>query len=567
MNTINQNNLNNQTILKKSFNIFKSIIKYILLFGFFINILSLSIPLFSMQVFDRVLSTHNTNTLFMLTILIFFSLLLLFFINISRSIAINNASNWLYNSLSSHAISNSILLSLESKNITGSQQIRDLQSLKIFLNSFSLISIMDLPWAIIFIFALFTIHCKFGYMSLYSSFLLIIIGLLSDRLNYKLLKRNNELFIFNLNQLDQATRNSESIESMGMRNYIISSWSKTNVIFQKIQNVVNFRQLIFIELIKFIRLIVQVLIISIGAYLVIIGEISPGSIIAGSSLINRALIPFESTINSLKNSVLFFQSFDRLNKSFIYCNSLTKKSFLKFYSGSFEFQNVYYGLAKNIQYTLKAINILINSGTILGIIGNSGSGKTTFIKLLLGILNPNLGSIILDGHNLNNLDKIVLGKDIGYLSQNVELFSGTIKDNIARMNDNPNHNDVILAAQIAGVHNIIINLPNGYNYNIGTDGSMLSGGQKQRIALARAFYGNPKLIILDEPNSCLDSDGENALIKSLLIARERKATVVIISHKLNIIKLVDKIILLKNGAIVMFGDKDFILNKINMYNY
>ncbi|RST62065.1 type I secretion system permease/ATPase, partial [Candidatus Aquarickettsia rohweri] len=487
-----QNNFNNEipnNPLKEALLSCKVMIKFVLLFGCLINLLMLSTPLFSMQVLDRVLGSQNTNTLLMLTLVIILALSLLGIIQAARAFAMNKMGSWLENKLSETVFSNSIKLSLESKAMANSQQLRDLQTVKTFLTSPGLISIMDMPWAIIFIIVLFILHTSIGFLALIAGTVLIVFGIIADRSTKPLIEMNNENFIKSMRQVDQSTRNAEVIEVMGMKDNIISSWQKMNQEVQKTQNLVTKRQAIFMEITKFFRLVIQISVTALGAYLVIQGQITSGTIIASSSLVGRALAPFEAAINSWKGFVTCRKSYERLTKSFTRYKNDSDKMSLPHPEGEIDVENVYFAPPGIPKHILKGINFSLKKGEVLAIIGPSASGKTTLAKLLVGIANPSIGTVRIDGASLKDWKKEELGPHVGYLPQDVELFSGTVKENIARMHSDTHYEDVVVAAQLAGVHDMILQLPQGYDSSVGLDGSMLSGGQKQRIGLARTFYG------------------------------------------------------------------------------
>ena len=551
-----------QTPLKKALFSCRIMVKYALLFGCLVNLLMLSTPLFSMQVLDRVLGSQNTNTLLMLVLVIILALALLGLIQAARSFAMNKMANWLENRLSETVFSNSIRLSLESKAMANSQQLRDLQTVKTFLTSPGLISIMDMPWAIIFIIVLFILHTYLGALSVIASTVLVIFGLIADRATKPLIEINNENFIKSMRQVDQSTRNAEVIEVMGMKKNIIASWQNMNQDVQKTQNLVTKRQSIFMEVTKFFRLIIQISVTAVGALLVIRGEITSGTIIASSSLVGRALAPFEAAINSWKGFVTCRKSYERLAKSFTRYSNEGGKMSLPEPEGIIEVENVYFAPAGMQKHILKGIGFSLNKGEVLAIIGPSASGKTTLAKLLVGIANPNIGTVRIDGASLKDWKKEELGPHLGYLPQDVELFSGTVKENIARMEADPNSQDVVIAAQLAGVHDMVLQLSQGYDTNVGFDGSMLSGGQKQRIGLARAFYGSPKFIVLDEPNASLDTQGEDALMMAISVAKEKGITTIIISHKTSVLDIVDKVLVMKDGMLASFGPKKEVMEKL-----
>lgn len=558
----NSNNDIPDNPLKEALLSCKVMVKFVLLFGCLINLLMLSTPLFSMQVLDRVLSSQNTDTLLMLTLVIILALSLLGLIQAARAFAMNKMGAWLEDKLSEVVFSNSIRLALESKAMANSQQLRDLQTVKTFLTSPGLISIMDMPWAIIFIIVLFILHTSIGFLALISGVVLIIFGIIADRSTKPLIEMNNENFIKSMRQVDQSTRNAEVIEVMGMKNNIIASWQKMNQDVQKTQNLVTKRQAVFMEITKFFRLVIQISVTALGAYLVIQGQITSGTIIASSSLVGRALAPFEAAINSWKGFVTCRKSYERLTKSFNRYSNDSDRMSLPEPEGAIEAENIYFAPPGVPKHILKGINFSLNKGEVLAIIGPSGSGKTTLAKLLVGISNPSIGAVRIDGASLKDWKKEELGPHLGYLPQDVELFSGTVKENIARMHSDPHYEDVVVAAQLAGVHDMILQLPQGYDSNVGQDGSMLSGGQKQRIGLARTFYGNPKLIVLDEPNSSLDTQGEEALMTAIAVAKEKGITTVIISHKTSILSIVDKILVMKDGMVASFGPKKEVMAKL-----
>ena len=553
---------NQQTPLREALFSCRVMVKFVLLFGCLVNLLMLSTPLFSMQVLDRVLSSQNTNTLLMLTLVIILALALLGLIQAARSFAMNKMGTWLEDRLSETVLSNSIKLALESKAMANSQQLRDLQTVKTFLTSPGLISIMDMPWAIIFIIVLFILHTYIGFLSIIAGTVLVIFGLIADRATKPLIEMNNENFIKSMRQVDQSTRNAEVIEVMGMKKNIIASWQNLNQEVQKTQNLVTKRQSIFMEITKFFRLIIQISVTALGAYLVIQGQITSGTIIASSSLVGRALAPFEAAINSWKGFVTCRKSYERLTKSFNRYKDDSNIMSLPEPEGVIEVENVYFAPMGMQKHILKGIGFSLGKGEVLAIIGPSASGKTTLAKLLVGISNPSIGTVRIDGASLKDWKKEELGPHVGYLPQDVELFSGTVKENIARMDANPNSDNVVVAAQLAGVHDMILQLSQGYDTNIGLDGSMLSGGQKQRVGLARAFYGEPKFIVLDEPNSSLDTQGEEALMTAISVAKEKGITTIIISHKTSILDIVDKILVMKDGMVASFGPKKEVMEKL-----
>lgn len=538
-------------------------IKYALVFGCLVNILMLATPLYSMQVLDRVISSSNTDTLLLLTIVISFALLLLSLIQVARSFAMNQMGSWFEKELSSKLFANAIKTALIARASGGSQQLRDLQAVKTFLTSPSLISILDIPWAIIFVAVLFMIHFYMGIMTVIGGIILLALAILSDKLTKPLHDSSNEHFISSMRQVDQATRNAEVVSVMGLLPQIDSTWQKINKKVQGAQNLVSGRQNILSELTKFIRLVLQILVTGLGAYLVLKGEMSVGAIIACSSISGRALAPFEQAIMSWKGFLTCRQSYNRLNDTIDKYYSEEVRMSLPEPEGNLSAENLSYAPPNSGKSIVKGVSFSLESGEILAIIGPSGSGKTTLAKLLVGAYTPSLGTMRIDNANLMDWNRDELGKYLGYLPQDVELFGGTIRENIGRMDKNADPEEVVRAAKLAGVHDMIQQLPKGYDTEIGFDGSTLSGGQRQRVGLARAFFGDPKLLVLDEPNANLDAFGELALSNAISRAKEKKITTIIISHRTSILTLVDKILVMKDGELAIFGERSEVMHKMN----
>lgn len=540
----------------------KIVVKYILAFGFISNILMLTTPIYSMQVLDRVLSSGNLNTLLMLTLVIFLALALLSLIQAARAFAMNRLGIWFEHRLGKTVFRNAVRASLDTKNSANSQQIRDLQTIKNYLTSPGVITIMDLPWALIFLVVLFFLHSWIGMLTVIGGALLIFLGFLSDKETKNLIENNNDNFMHSMRYAEQATRNAEVVEVMGLSRNLIDAWSTLNNKVQNTHVLLVKKQTIFGEVIKFIRTILQISVTGIGALLVVKGEFSAGAIIASSSLVGRALAPFEAAISSWKGFVSCRQSFNRLNSSFVDGLFADKAMSLPKPEGHISVENLYYA-PQGSDPVIKGVNFSLKAGECLAIIGPSASGKTTLAKLLIGAYRPASGVIRLDKANLQDWHRDELGRYLGYLPQDVELFNTTLKENIARMDSQAEANDIIAAAQMAGVHEMILNMPNAYNTQIGYDGVMLSGGQRQRIGLARALYGNPRFMVLDEPNANLDTQGEAKLEEALLKAKAQGITTVIISHRDSILKIADKVMLLRQGAVDFFGTLDELKNAMD----
>lgn len=540
----------------------KVMLKYILFFGCMINLLLLSTPIYSMQVLDRVLSSGNLDTLFMLTLVIVLALVLLGFLQGARAFAMNRMGNWLEKKLARNVFTSSVHASLLSKSNANSQQMRDLQTIKTYVTSPGLIAIMDLPWAIIFLIVLFMLHKAMGFLTIVGGALLIVVGLIADRSTKPLIEKNNDNFIKSMRYVEQSARNAEVVKVMGMLNNVINAWQKLNKQVQTTQSLTVERQAVFTEITKLIRTIIQISVTGVGAYLVIHQEFSSGAIIASSSLVGRALSPFEVAINSLKGYINCKKAYERLNGSFVVSSQAEDNMSLPQPEGRVEVENLYYAPPGAQRHILKGITFNLNPGETLVIVGASASGKTTLAKVLVGCYEASIGSVRIDGASLKDWKSSELGQHIGYLPQDIELFSGSVKENIARMDSNADADSVVMAAQLAGVHEMVLQLPQAYDTEIGPDGSVLSGGQKQRLGLARAFYGTPRVMVLDEPNANLDAVGEQALAAAIEFAKEEKITTILISHRPSILNLADKIMVVKDGTTVAFGAKSELIGQV-----
>lgn len=558
------NSSNKSNILKDSLVTCKIMFKYALLFGAIVNILMLATPLYSMQVLDRVISSHNTDTLLFLTLVIGLALVLLSLIQLARSMAMNKMGSWFERELSSKLFENSVKASLVSKSFGGSQQLRDLQSIKTFLTSPTLVSILDVPWALIFVVVLFIIHPYMGVMTVVGGMVLVTMAYISDKYTKPLHDSSNELFMSSMKQVEQAGRNSEVISVMGMLPNVDKNWQDINKKVQDAQSLVSARQATFSEVSKFIRMFLQILVTCIGAYLVLKNEMSTGAIIACSSLSGRALAPFEQAIMSWKGFLNARKAYMRLNEMLDKFYSESKRTSLPAPEGNISLENVFFAPQGTQKHVLKGITFNLEAGNVLAIIGPSASGKTSLAKIIVGAWTPQIGSVRIDGASIADWNSEELGQYVGYLPQDVELFGGTIRDNIARMNKEATDDKIVEAAQLAGVHDMILQLPKGYDTELALDGASLSGGQKQRIGLARAFFGDPKILILDEPNANLDSLGELALSNALARAKEKGITTIIISHRTSILNASDKILAIKEGMVALYGSRDEVLEKMNM---
>ncbi len=537
-------------------------------FAFGVNILALSTSIYSLQVYDRVISSASMETLLMLSLVIMGIYVALNMLQIARSFTLIRVGEWLDKTLAPQFLANSIANSAIRPSVGGSQTLRDLNQVRSFLTSTGINALFDAPWAIIFVIVLFMIHFSVGCLALVGGVLLLGCAVLNAYATDSTLNEANQHMMKSLNQTEIATRNAESIEAMGMMSAIVKNWQRMNRQAVDLQSLASNRNGIISSVSKFIRLVLQMAVTGMGAYYAINNEMTVGGIIASSMLIGRALAPVESAIEVWKSINAAHKAYQRLQGSLISLPVRHVSMSLPKPEGRLSVENVFFaptsanatpGQQTTVKYSLRGINFALEPGEALAIIGPSAAGKSSLARLLAGVWKPASGVVRLDSADVYTWNRDDFGQHVGYLPQGVELFNGTVKDNIARMQEDADPEAVVKAAQMAGVHELILHLPNGYETDIGVGGSALSAGQRQRIGLARAFFGDPKLLILDEPNASLDEAGEAALVQAIRRAKEHCITTLLISHRPSILSSVDKILVLQEGAVTAFGPRNEIM--------
>jgi PrtD family type I secretion system ABC transporter len=553
----------NFSLLKQTFLKYKKIFVYALWFSFIINLLTLAMPIYSLQILDRVISSSSLETLLMLTVIVIITLVFLGFFNIIRSFVFFQISKNLDDDLASKILKDSISIYSNHKNISPTQLSRDFASLKNFISSQIMHTIFDAPWAIIFIISIFFVHYINGLVVLLAAIILMFLAYLNDYSIKDDIKKANEANVKSLRYIEFSSRNAEVIEAMGMKNNLLKHWQNIMDSSNNLQQKVNEKTTLISSITKSIRMIIQILMMGIGAYLVINRQMSGGGIIATSILAGKALAPFDAGISIWKNYVNAKKSYDRIDKFLetVENSDLIEGTLLPEPKGNIKVEKLVFSPKNSQKPILKGLSFEINQGEIIGIIGPSGAGKTTLAKLLIGIYKPSSGTVRLDNAEVYRWDKEDLGRFVGYIPQDIELFEGTIKNNIARMNEETDDQKILKAAKIVDADSLILHLEKGYETQVGESGTCLSLGQAQRIGLARAFYGDPRIIILDEPNSHLDIQGEKAFAKAIEYARMQKITMIIIAHRTSVLANVDKIMVLQDGIINSFDERDKVIKQ------
>ncbi|MEX3006957.1 type I secretion system permease/ATPase [Hoeflea sp. TYP-13] len=534
----------------------------VMVFSSATNLLVLAIPVYLFQISDRVLTSRSVDTLIMLTAVIVGAVILQVFFDAIRRFMLMRTAVEVAVQLGSPTLSAAARASLHG-NGREYQILGDLQQLRSFLVSGTLLSFLDGPFAPLFILAIFLIHPDLGMIVVGTSIALLIVALINQRITSAPFADANQHMSKANVHLDSMARNSQIINALAMIPEAVDIWGKDTASSLRSQVRAQDRNIATATFSRGIRLLTQVGMLGWGAYLAIQGEITGGMVIAASIIAGRALAPIEGAIEGWNQFLLSRASYGRIA-------SLLKKSPLNFErlklpqpEGRLDVERLLYVPQGTKRVVLNGVHFSLIPGDSLAIIGDSGAGKTTLGKMLVGSILPTSGCVRLDLMDLRNWDQRQFGENIGYLPQDVQLFPGTIKDNIGRMRSDATDAQIFEAASLADVHEMIASLPQGYETIVTADGSPLSGGQKQRIALARAFFGNPKLVVLDEPNSNLDALGDKALYNALAHAKKHDITMVVITQKPALLQYVDKILLLANGTVSMFGYRNDVLQALS----
>lgn len=537
---------------------------WVFIFSFILNALMMVVPLYMLQIYDRVFSSYSLDTLVFLTIITIFALIILASIEKIRSLLFINIGNWFENKLSPEALLRSVDQLIQG-NIYPHQVLRDISSMRQFLGGTAMIALMDAPWVPIYLAVIYLFDPILGFIATCGAAILLILAVLNEYLTRDLLAKANEINRNNQFKIELTLKNAESIQAMGMIKNIIKAWFKENSSMMELQSSASFRSSTLVSVTKFFRFLIQVVMLGSGAFLVIHSHISGGVMIAATIILSKALSPVEQSISAWGQFIQCRNAYNRLQDYFINCGIRDQSINLPRPKGALQVQNLTYSLPQMSKPLLNKINFALQPGEILVILGPSASGKSTLARLIVGALKANEGIVRLDGADVFTWPRHQFGEFVGYLPQNIELFPGSIKENIARMADG-NDDAIIMATQKTGVHQMILKFPHGYETVLKDAGAHLSGGQKQRIGLARALYNDPCLIVLDEPNASLDLEGENLLIKTLIAEKEAHKTIVLISHKPNVLQIADKILILKDGNQELFGSREEVLEKIKRIN-
>jgi ATP-binding cassette subfamily C protein/ATP-binding cassette subfamily C protein EexD len=531
-------------------------------FGFSVavNILMLTVALYMLQLYDRVLTSHSTATLFYLTLLAVAALLLLGLFEVLRSRVLVRLGGWLDRLLSPSVFKRGLENAVVGVPYS-SGAIRDLCSLRSFLGGAGVLALLDAPWVPVYFTVIYLLHPTLGHFAVGGAAMLLLLSFSGNWLARNSLIQANTAQSGSLQSADAAFRNAEVVAGMGMGTALSRRWDQNNANFLLAQMQASDTAGTIAAITKSFRLMLQVGILGLGAWIVLQGQLTPGAMVAASIVLGRGLAPVEQVTAAWKQVVGAHGAWGRLAALLGKTPLQPRAMALPRPKGRLVVKDLVYLPPGARAPTIKAINFAVEPGEVLAVIGPSAAGKSTLARLLVGSGQPHAGEVRLDGADVFTVGRSTFGQYIGYLPQQVDLFPGTIRENIARMNEG-DPGQVIEAARMAGVHEMILRLSAGYDTYIGEHDTLLSCGQRQRVGLARSLYGNPALLVLDEPDAHLDNAGEEALNRVIRQAKSIGTTIVIVPHSPSLMVHVDKVAMLNDGQLEMFGDQGAVLARL-----
>ncbi|HEB97131.1 MAG TPA: type I secretion system permease/ATPase [Sedimenticola thiotaurini] len=549
--------MNEQYTLPRLIGRFRGAFLSIGVFSFFFNLLVLTLPFYMLSVFTRVLSSKSEETLVLLTIAAAIALTVQGLLDMIRARLLTRIGMGLDSTLTPQVLEATVRQAAGSAG-RNAQALRDASELRTFLSGTGIFSLFDAPFIPLYVGVIYLMHPMLGSLAIGGAVLLFIIAVINELATRRPIEAAGEFSAKAQSQVEQYVRHADVIEAMGMTPAVIDRWRSSNsdalLSLSKASDKINTAG----SFARYLRFMLQIALYGTGAFLFIEHELLPGAMIAAAILMSRALAPVEHAIGTWKSLVSAKAAYGRLKEA------LDPERFSLYYNrmelprpnGLLQADRIVVTVPGGERFILKGINFVLPPGQFLGVIGPSGAGKTTLGKVLVGILAPRGGAARLDGTDLAAWHPDDLGRYVGYLPQDIQLFSGTVRDNIARMTEESDPEAVIRAAKRAGAHDMILTLPEAYDTEVGESGRYLSAGQRQMIGLARAFYGDPSLLVLDEPNSNLDAVSEEHLKRSLAEARDAGVTVVVITHRPSILVAADQLLVLKDGGVELYGPSD-----------
>ncbi|SDL66496.1 type I secretion system permease/ATPase [Maricaulis salignorans] len=529
------------------------------IFSFGLNLLVLTGPIYMLQVYDRVLSSRSIDTLLAVSLLAAVMYVAYGGLEFVRSALFSRIGTAAERKMGPRLI-DAVMRANLAAGSRSNQALQDMRTLRNFISSPAPGVIFDVPWSPLFIIVMALIHPILGVFCVASIVLLGGLALANQARSRGKLKDAGQASAAADLTADAAFSSLESIEAMGMRGELERRWLERNEKSLDLNSGASESIAQYSSATKALRVGLQSAVLGVGAWLAVLGDITPGMMIAGSILLGRALAPIEQAIGQWRPALMAYQSYNRLSELLEVAQVPKDKMSLPAATGILRVEKVYAGPPTGQTHILKGVSFGLEPGDGLGVIGPSGGGKSTLAKVLLGLWPPLSGAVRLDGASLEDWSRDELGPQVGYLSQTVDLLPGTVADNISRFRPRAEPATIVEAARKAGAHDLILRLADGYDTNVGEGGRNLSAGQRQRVGLARALYGNPVFVVLDEPNSNLDKEGEDALLKALVELRKSKTTLVVIAHRPSILGSCNKVMVLADGQVRGFGPRDEVLS-------
>ena len=540
---------------------YKKIFKAVGVFTACINLLLLVPSIYMLEVYDRVLTSRNSFTLLMLTLIIIGLYIIYSALDAIRTYTVIEMGKKIDAELNQRTYTAAFEQNLKLRGGVAGQALNDLSTIRQFVTGQTLFAFFDAPWFPFYLIIIFLFNFWLGVFATVCTAILIVVAIINERITHEPLGKANSMAFQSANMATNNLRQAEVLESMGMLPALRARWFALHSQFLEWQAVASQRAASMSAVTKFLRTLMQSLTLGFAAYLVLQDSLSAGMMIAATILLGKALSPVESVINIWRQWRGVVSAYERLQNLLAENPPRVPGMSLERPKGFIEMEGVYACPPGVTQPVIKNVSFKIEPGDVMGVIGPSASGKSTLARVAVGIwpATPNCSRI--DGADVYRWNKDELGPAIGYMPQDIEVFPGTVSENIARFTEFKSE-DVIVAAKSAGVHDMVLHFAEGYDTKIGDGGVGLSGGQKQRLALARALYGNPSVVVLDEPNSNLDDAGELALVNAIIELRQRKATVILITHRSTILQVTTKLLLLREGSVLMFGPTQQVLETL-----
>jgi PrtD family type I secretion system ABC transporter len=540
----------------------RSFVLYSGIFSFVINLLMLTPIIFMINALDRVLSSRSLETLYMLAIIAIFAMIIEAFLENVRTKLLSRFSLTLQGLLGVSTLT--ALLKVKQKDNQTRYSMDDVNTLQDFISTKGVKALFDLPWIPFYVLLLYYFHPLLAIFAIIILIILVVLALWEHKVTH-----HNQLAVGAYargakNFLDLSFSNNEVINALGMQKKITNRWWLINEDYLDRKNQVEDKIASIQSIAQFVRTSMTIFSLSIGAYLVITENLSAGIMIAANILMGRAIAPIGSVITAGKSFINAKDAYTRLDKLLETHTVRTDKLKLPPPKGQLSVESLFFFLNRD-RNILNGVTFKLDPSECLAVIGSSASGKTTLARLLVGYHKPSSGFIRLDGADVSQWAVNGLGEHIGYLPQDIQLFNGTISENIARLESvKENEEQIVAAAKQVGIHEMILKMSEGYDTDIGEKGSKLSGGQRQRVGLARAIFKEPKYLVLDEPNSNMDGEAELELIRLIETIKKQGTTVIVVTHKPNLVEVADKILVLHEGNVVQFGPKKEVLEKIKL---